>query len=335
MQIPYLASMAEVNPVKQLIKHVGRGKTLARDLSPAQAEEALARILRGEFSPAQLGAFLQALRIKETNAQELIHASLGCAPFFVDLSSFPLEPAAEEFPLVINLGFDTARKGGVVSLLAAALLRRAQLAKPLVMWEPAINFVEPHSMEFTRTVLRSHAWLAEGVCPEVAVQELCPPWKDLREVREQIGFRSILNTLEKILRPWSTSPVVVGISHDTFSERLCHVLYGLGAPRGAVIQGNHGTCDLKLGEKPTEITVWNREDVRDTLVETHNLGLALDPEVHLVSKMAEWSTWIHHGDSPLWAAVRLQAGYLLHVASGAPLEDSLQRVLALEIPTGV
>ncbi len=317
--------MADIDPVKTLVKHVGRGKTLARDLSPAQAEEAMHRILRGEFSPAQLGAFLQAMRIKETNAQELVHAALGCEPFraAVDL---PPQPEADRFPLVVSLGFDTARKGGVLSLLAAAILRRAGLAEPLVVWEPAINFVESDSLAKSLAVLRSHPELSQGECPMVSVQGMFPSWTSLRGVRKELGFRSILNTLEKLLRPWTTCPVVVGISHDTFSERLCHVLFALGAPRGAVVQGNHGTCDLTLGEKPMETTVWNGSEVVDRSVAMSEILTDPDGSILLVSRQADWPVQILDESSPLWRAARGQAAYLLSIARGIDLPQSVRLV---------
>lgn len=327
--------MAEIDPVKTLVKHVGRGKTLARDLSPSQAEEAVGRILRGEFSPAQLGAFLQAMRIKETNAQELTHAALGCEPFraAVDL---PAQPAADRFPLVVSLGFDTARKGGVLSLLAAAILRRAGLAEPLVVWEPAINFVENDSLARTLAVLRSHPELSQGECPMVSVQQMFPAWASLREVRKELGFRSILNTLEKLLRPWNTCPVVVGISHDTFSERLCHVLFALGAPRGAVVQGNHGTCDLTLGEKPMETTVWDGSDVSDRSVAMSEILQDPDGSILLVSRQADWPTQVQDESSPLWRAARGQAAYLLSVARGIDLPQAVRLVAQHPlVPQGV
>lgn len=317
--------MADIDPIKTLVKHVGRGKTLARDLSPAQAEEAMGRILRGEFSPAQLGAFLQALRIKETNARELEHAALGCEPFRND-AQVPPQPDADRFPLVVNLGFDTARKGGVLSLIAAAILRRAVLAEPLVVWEPAINFAENDSLARTLAVIRSHPALAQGECPMVSVQQMFPAWTSLRSVRKELGFRSILNTLEKLLRPWNSCPVVVGISHDTFSERLCHVLFALGAPRGAVVQGNHGTCDLTLGEKPMETTVWNGSEVSDRSVPMSEILEDPDGSILLVSRQADWPAQILDESSPLWRAARGQAAYLLSVARGIDLPQAVRLV---------
>lgn len=313
--------MRDLDPIKALVKHVGRGKTLARDLSATQAQEAMGRILRGEFTDAQLGAFLQALRIKETSVDELREAACGCLPF-LRTEDAPDEPAPEAFPLVVNLAFDTARKGGVLSLPAAALLRRAGLATPLVVWEPPVLFPAADAVGRTLEALRAHPWLAEGECPMVAVGDILPAWKALRRIRAELGFRSILNTLEKLLRPWPTSPVVVGISHDTFSERLCHVLHGLGAPRGAVVQGHHGTCDLTFGEKPLETTVWNGGTVQDRTVAVSDLFPGVDASLLLLGSFESWTSQLRDPASPLWRAVSAQAAYLLSVARGIELPEA-------------
>jgi hypothetical protein len=134
------------NPVQTLVKHVGRGKTLAKDLSIEQAREALERLLGGEFTQSQTGAFLQALRIKETSADELVGAALGVASYQVP-STLPVE----SMPLVVNIAFDTPRKGGVLSILAAAYLRRTGLAQPVVVWEPPSLFREVGAVDATHS----------------------------------------------------------------------------------------------------------------------------------------------------------------------------------------
>ena len=319
--------MLESDPVKALVKHVGRGKTLARDLSRDQASEAMGRILRGEFTDAQLGAFLQALRIKETSVEELVGAALGCEPWRERLGT--PQPPADRHPLVVNIAFDTARKGGVLALLGAAFLRRAGLAEPVVVWTPPTLFAEADPVARTVEALRSHAWLAEGECPMVEVDQLVPPWKGLRRLRAELGFRSILNTVEKLLRPWDTAPIVVGISHDTFSERLCHVLHALGAPKGAVVRGNHGTCDLTLGVKPMEITTWVDSDVRDVSIPMESLLEGPDGSILLATRLDDWPSLLAAPESPLWRAVRGQAALFLSVARGISLPDAVAIVATI------
>lgn len=320
--------MQEQDPVKALIKKVGRGKTLARDLTREEAQEAMERLLRGEFTPAQTGAFLQAMRIKETCVAELVGAAQGAGKF--RQRDFVQQPEPEHFPLVVNLAFDTARKGGVLSLAALAYLRHAGLVRPLVIWEPATLFQQQGAMERTVGVLRRHPGLGASLPEMVTVRELCVPWESLSAIRKELGFRSILNTVEKLLRPWETAPVVVGISHETFSERLCHVLNALGAPRGAVVRGHHGTCDIGFGEKPTEFNFWQGEDVSAGGIAADLFPWESQASVLLVSSFDEWEGWIENEDSALWGMIRAQASFFLSVATGRSLPECVATIQSIQ-----
>ncbi len=319
--------MQEQDKIRAFLKKVGRGKTLSRDLSREEAREAMASLLRGEFTPAQTGAFLQALRIKETTVDELVGAAEGAASF--RQGAFAVQPARTEHPLVVNLAFDTARKGGVVSLVALAWLRSRGLVHGVVVWESPSLHREADAMGRTLDAMRAQPWLAAAMPEMVAVRELCPRWLELAGIRQELGFRSILNTVEKLLRPWETAPVVVGISHDTFSERLCHVLNALGAPRVAVVRGNHGTCDLGFGEKPTEIHSLADGVVRESLVGAADFPWKTDPSALLVSSLDSWKERLADGSSPLWGMVLSQAAFFHSVATGSALPESVNLVASL------
>ncbi len=316
--------MQEPDPVKALIKKVGRGKTLARDLTSPEAFEAIERLLGGQFTPAQTGAFLQALRIKETTVDELVGAAQGAAGFCPE--GLSAQPPANQTPLVVNLAFDTARKGGVLSLAALAYLKSEGLVAPLVVWEPASLFDQPSALARTLAAIQSHPKLAKSLPEMVTIRQCCPPWEALSPLRKELGFRSILNTIEKLLRPWPTAPVVVGISHDTFSERLCHVLNALGASSGAVVRGHHGTCDLGFGEKPTSFHSWNGDQVHEDSVEAHQLPWPAESSALLVSSLDSWAEWMTDETSGLWGMIRSQAAFFVSVATQKSLAESIQMV---------
>jgi len=312
------------NPVQTLVKHVGRGKTLAKDLSIEQAREAMERLLGGEFTQSQTGAFLQALRIKETTADELVGAALGVASFQV-----PNTLPAEEIPLVVNVAFDTPRKGGVLSILAAAHLRRTGLAHPVVVWEPPSLFREVAAVEATLAALGADPWLSDGKCPMVAVREMVPAWTRLSPIRSELGFRTILNTLEKVVSPFPGSPTVVGISHGNFFHRLAEVLSRSGSVRAAVVQGHHGTCDLGFGEKPTPVATGTSSGVAETAHAADS-----QPSVLLLSALESWPDLVRDPASPLWPAIRAQAAFLLSVALDIPPHDAAARVHSAGAPHG-
>ncbi len=316
------------NPVQLLVKHVGRGKTLAKDLSSDQAREALERLLRGEFTPSQTGAFLQAMRIKETTADELVGAALGVGAFQVP-TNLPLESS----PLVVNIAFDTPRKGGVLSLLAAAYLRRLDLAHPVVVWEPPSLFPDVRAVESTLAAMRADTWLADGECPLVAVRDLVPVWAAFSGIRAELGFRTILNTLEKVISPFPQAPTVVGISHGTFFRRLAEVLVRLGSERAVVVQGHHGTCDLGLGEKPAPVAVGSSIGVAETEFVFEEIDRPA-ASVLLLSSLESWPELVRNPKSPLWPAIRVQAAFLLSAALGIQSHDAAGRVLSAGAPDG-
>ena len=57
---------------KDIIRIVGRGRKLQRDLTREEAENAMRLLLTGGVSEAQVGAFLVTMRVKEETAEEII-----------------------------------------------------------------------------------------------------------------------------------------------------------------------------------------------------------------------------------------------------------------------
>ncbi|HOX50272.1 MAG TPA: hypothetical protein PKY05_02200 [Fibrobacteria bacterium] len=302
--------------IRTWIKQVGRGKTLARDLDRSQSEQAIGALLEGRFTPAQAGAFLQALRIKETTVDELVGAAQALSARRVRVD---LDPGTD--PVVVNLAFDTPRKAGVVSLLAAAHLRRLGLCRPVVVWEPGCLFPDVQAMERTKNVLLSDPWLAAGLCPMLTVSGMVPGWGALAQLRAELGFRTILNTLEKVVRPFDHAPVLVGISHGTFAHRLPQVLRDLGASRAATVQGHHGTLDLGVGEEPTTVVVADSDGVREESVSAEGFPA---PSILLKSDFDNWPVRIRDRRDPLWLAIVRQAALIHSVAVGISHRQSLQ-----------
>jgi len=62
---------SEPHPFARFIAILGRGKSLTRALTLAEAEAAMAMILAGEARPEQIGAFLMLLRVKEETGEEI------------------------------------------------------------------------------------------------------------------------------------------------------------------------------------------------------------------------------------------------------------------------
>jgi anthranilate phosphoribosyltransferase len=289
---------------KDAIKKVGRGKTLSQDLNATEARHAFSGLLDGRFSPVQFGAFLQALRIKELSQDELnaLYTEV------LARTAVP-ETGVGEVKLALNLASDTARKGGLLGLLAAQVLTANGLSIGVVRSAPVMTRNEA-SYEKTRG-FRPNSKLAS----ELTVAESVSGWSAFDALRHELGFRSCLHTVEKLVNPWQQAPLVLGISHKQYADRLAAAMQAQGRS-GFIVLGNHGTVDLVL-HKPTEVVVVKPAGTGTLWVDPTMGGLKPDAGVYSLGRFEEWGTWLN-GAAPegFRDALILQTAFLAHGAGG-------------------
>lgn len=297
------------------VKKVGRGKTLSQDLTPEESRLAFTLLLDGAFSDAQAGAFLQALRIKELTQDELDGMM---AVFYARLRRQP--PLAGGRPLALNLSSDTARKGALVSLLAARVMPKLGVAAGVIRSAPVL---QKNEKSFEETLGLFDALEAAGQSPGgeaaapfpiVSCSELLPGFSKLDALRGDLGFRSCLHTAEKLVNPWA-APLVLGISHKHYGLRLAAAMRTLGLT-GKILLGNHGTVDMVL-HKETELVSVEADGVREETIAPEPLGLRPAADVYSLAKMPEWRARLAARERGLWDALLYQASVFLWAAGAA------------------
>jgi anthranilate phosphoribosyltransferase len=273
------------------VRKVGKGRTLLKSLERDEAAAAFSLLLRGGFADSQAGAFLQALRIKELSRDELdglMDCLLACQP-----AAVPVLPPGG---FTLNLASDTPRKGGYASLLAAALLAGEGLPVGVVRSEPVLSRNRA-SWDGTWSLLGAlhdagccgtpHAPAALCV---VESNDLVPPLRSLRKIRGELGFRSCLHTAEKLLNPWADKPLVLGISHRHYADRMADHFARRGMA-AKIMLGNHGTTDLVL-HKETEVwEVLPGGAIRTVFFHPDELGPNMqkpDASVYSLGFFAQW-----------------------------------------------
>lgn len=309
-------SQEAVRPV-DFVKKVGRGKTLSQDLTAEEARLAFDLLLAGRFSPAQFGAFLQALRIKELTQAELdalavtFRDRLPAIPGLAPATGGPDAGKGSGHSLVLNMASDTARKGGLASLIAAAHLGRLGVAVGVVRSAPVLS---GNLASFEDT------WaLAKGVDPGLRVvgcADAVPGLSSLDALRGELGFRSCLHTAEKLVNPWPGSPLLLGISHKHYALRMASTMAALGM-RGKVLLGNHGTVDLVL-HKETEMVSVDDGGIREEAVSPADLGLTLASDVYSLGRFPEWEEWLKDPNGPLSQVILYHLAVFLWAAGAAP-----------------
>ncbi|GIO85991.1 anthranilate phosphoribosyltransferase [Paenibacillus faecis] len=266
-----------------ILKEVGRGKRGARDLNYEEALVAAELILDRKATPAQIGAFLLAERIKMESVEELLA--------FVEAirgRSMRIRRGAD------GLGLDCAgpydgRKTSFMAGFAAAFLLAAAGVPVTLHGTPSL----PPKWGVTLMDVLQAMGLDEGALSRerttaaaegsgvlvVPAEAWCPPLGNLRELREELGLRTILNTVEKLV-DYSHSPYIVyGVFHNTVFDRTAQLLQRLNYQKALVVQGAEGSEDVHI-DRPTRVYTIDSSEARLRVIDPEAYGLeAVPPEM--------------------------------------------------------
>ncbi|WP_199615323.1 anthranilate phosphoribosyltransferase [Paenibacillus alkalitolerans] len=233
--------------MKELLKEVGRGKRGARDLTYEEAVRAAEMIVGGEATPAQAGAFLVAERIKMESTDEIMAFVDVLRPFSrrhplpgsLDCAG-PYDGRTKSFMAALPVAFVLASCGVPVSLHASrSLPPKWGVTLTDVLFEMGIH----------ADIDTFHKAAAETGVLFTPAEEACPPLAAMRQLREELGLRTVFNTAEKLLRYSDAPYLAFGVFHGTVFEKMTELVTRLGVKRALITQGMEGSEDLPVNKR--------------------------------------------------------------------------------------
>lgn len=207
------------HPFAPFVRTLGRGKRSQKGLSREEAAAAMGMILRGEASPAQIGALLMLLRVKEASVDEMTGFRDACLPWCTDnLAALPAVDV--DWPsyagkhkhhpwylaaarLLADNGVRILMHGGPVH--ADGRLYGDQVFAGLGL--PVAGSVAEAADQLRQNGL---AWLD--------LQHFCAPLAQLLLLRFELGLRSPVNTLVRCLNPAAAALSVQSVFHPTYLQ---------------------------------------------------------------------------------------------------------------------
>ncbi|GAB7388613.1 anthranilate phosphoribosyltransferase [Bacillaceae bacterium] len=243
----------------EFLKEIARGKRGARDLTYEQACEAAQKIVSGEATEAQIGAFFIAERMKEETPDEIVA--------FIETLRKHSRSLIEDGKGIDCAGpYDGRKSSFMATIPAAAVLASAGVpvtlhgAKTLppkfgVVLEDVLSRLGIECSVGNRERLAERFERDRFVY--IATEEYCPPLARLRPLREQIGVRTLLHTAEKYLLLTNAPYMIVGIFHGTVLQKTAEILSRLPLKKAIVIQGIDGSEDVTTDRKSQGLLVEN------------------------------------------------------------------------------
>lgn len=244
------------------------------DLSRAEAAAALSQVLDGGATPAQLAAFLTALRMKGETVEEmtgLVEAVLAHA-----------EPVAVDGAdaVVDTCGTGGDRSGSInVSTLTALVVAGAG-ARVVKHGNRAASSATGSADVLEALGVRVDLG-ADGVlrCLEASGMAFCfaprfhPAFRHAGPTRRELGVPTVFNFLGPLANPARPGRQVVGVASPPMAERMARVLAANGVRRAMVVYGHDGLDELTTTTTSTVVEVTDGAVVTAT-VDPADLGLA-------------------------------------------------------------
>jgi anthranilate phosphoribosyltransferase len=268
----------------------------SQSLSRAEAREAMAEVLAGKCTDAQIAALLIALRMKGETVEEIVGFAeairAAAAPLPIErvsgnsaiaVSGTGRDALANE-PVDDSL-IDTSGTGGDASgtfnistvtalVTAGAGVRVAKHGNRSISSKcGSADVVEALGINIQLTPERSAQCLREiGICFLYA-PNLHPAMKQVQGVRRELRMRTMFNLLGPLTNPARASGQVVGVYSLDLVEKLAEALSMLGLRRALVVHGHDGLDEITITSK-TRVAEARDGSVRSYEIEPEEFGMA-------------------------------------------------------------
>jgi anthranilate phosphoribosyltransferase len=257
----------ETTDLKALIAHAASGATLSED----QARAAVDIMMSGDATPAQMGGFLMALRVRGETVEELT----GAARAMRDKMTTIAAPAD---------ALDTCGTGGdgagTYNISTAAALVAAGAGVPVAKHGNRAMSSKSGAADVLGALgvdVEAEQPLVERCLQDARTCFLLAPryhgaMRHVGPTRVELGTRTLFNLLGPLSNPAKVRRQVLGVFDRAWVEPLAHVLNNLGHERAWVVHGHDGLDELST-TGPSHVAEVRNGAVRTFEVTPEDAGL--------------------------------------------------------------
>ena len=228
--------------LERILKKVIKQRDNLKDLTQEESYLLMRAILKGELPQARTSAFLTAMRIKGETSEELlgfikaVKEDMNC-----------IGESTGEGTLDIGTNYDGKVKTIYILPSAIHIARRAGL-KITYHHAGRVPAKEGTTLADIFEVM-GDKYVPDGI--QIAhQQEFCGSLYGLMPLRREMGFRTFINVIEKLLNPFCSSYIITSVFHKPYITRLSETLRELGFRGFAIVKGLEGGIE-PYPTKPT------------------------------------------------------------------------------------
>jgi anthranilate phosphoribosyltransferase len=292
-----------------------------RDLSEDDAYATMMQIMTGEATPAQIGGFLVALRMKGETVAEIA----GCARA-MRANALAVQPRRRPLTDIVGTGGDHS---GTFNISTTAAFVIAGAGVPVAKHGNRSITSKAGSADVLGALgVRLDIDAAQvAACIDEAGIGFCyavnhhPAMRHAIGPRRELAARTVFNILGPLTNPAGAEHMAIGVFSPELTEPLAGVLGRLGSPSAFVVHGDGGLDELSLSG-PNRVSELRDGVVRTFALDAADLGLRR-------AGLAE----LKGGDAADNAAITRR---ILRGVEQGPMRDAvlLNAAMGLAVPTG-
>lgn len=261
-------STGEKLMIREAIAKLMEGK----NLSQLEAESVMQEIMDGAATPAQISAFLVALRLKGETMEEIA----GCARV---MRNKAVRVSPQRTDLVDTAGTGGDKSGTFnISTTAAFVIAGAGLGvakhgnRAISGQSGSADVLEALGVNFDLTPEQSARCIDEVGIGFLFAPKLHPAMKNVAPVRKELGVRTVFNILGPLTNPAYAPAQIIGVFDGAYAGTMAHVLKSLGSRAAFVFHSADGLDELTTTSE-NHVTFFTNGVVHTETLDARELGL--------------------------------------------------------------
>jgi anthranilate phosphoribosyltransferase len=260
-----------MNDFKSHIAKVAAGKSLDR----AEAEAAFDVIMSGSATPAQIGGFLMALRVRGETVDEIAGAVATMRS-----KMLPVDAPADAIDIV-GTGGDGAHTYNIST------------ASAFVVAGAGVPVAKHGNRAVSSKSGAADVLAALGVNVDISPEQIAlairevgigfmfapmhhSAMKHVGPARVELGTRTIFNLLGPLSNPGGVKRQLVGVYSEEWVEPIAHVLAALGSESAWIVHGAGGVDEITTAGT-TKVAALLNGEIRTFSVDPDSVGLPVSP----------------------------------------------------------
>ena len=266
------------------------------DLNADEADAAMTQIMEGEATPAQVGAFLAALRMKGETVDEIT----GCARA-MKRSAVQVRPQIGDAMLVDVVGTGGDSIGTFNISTTAAFVVAGHGVKVAKHGNRAVSsrsgsadVLAALGVNLQLTAEQAAECIEQVGLAFLFAPSFHPAMRHAIGPRRELAARTIFNILGPLTNPASATNLLVGVFDPKLTEPMAQVLGQMGVRAAFVVHGAGGADELSL-TGANRVSHLHNGEVRTYDFDAQELGLSSAAISELVGGTAEENAVITRG----------------------------------------